>query len=280
MVDVWVNMHSAGLWTTVFTANLVCAIIPIWQMSEVWHSEAQKLTSNFTEWRYWSWDLKSVWLQRLSLALEVKTSIVIRTAHWVWTRRDLGEVPLSAQMSCQPLTALQARSRRSSGWGCVPESNITGMKKLQSGSTDPVLGSRGESCPLEGVSEEFLLWSHKPAEKAMGEEAWGWQPYFPEEDRWPNISISWVSCPFASLPPDLAFWPRVKQNNLVRLVWSTNREMDKEDRVHIYYGILLSHETEQNCAICRDMDGPRHCHLEWNQKEKNKYCILMHVCGI
>ena len=29
MIDVWVNMHSAGLWTTVFMANLVCAIIPI-----------------------------------------------------------------------------------------------------------------------------------------------------------------------------------------------------------------------------------------------------------
>ena len=47
MIDVWVNMHGAGLWTTEFTASLVCAIIPILQMSKVWHSETQKLTSNF-----------------------------------------------------------------------------------------------------------------------------------------------------------------------------------------------------------------------------------------
>ena len=29
------------------------------------------------------------------------------------------------------------------------------------------------------------------------------------------------------------------------------------------------------------MDGPRNCHTsEVNQKVKNKYCILMHICGI
>ena len=33
--------------------------------------------------------------------------------------------------------------------------------------------------------------------------------------------------------------------------------MDKEDVVHIYNGILLSHKKEQNNAICSDMDGPR-----------------------
>ena len=39
--------------------------------------------------------------------------------------------------------------------------------------------------------------------------------------------------------------------------------MDKEDVVHIYNGILLSHlKQEQNNAICSDMDGPRDCHTE------------------
>ena len=29
------------------------------------------------------------------------------------------------------------------------------------------------------------------------------------------------------------------------------------------------------------MDGPRDCHtVEISQKEKNKYCLLMHICGI
>ena len=36
-----------------------------------------------------------------------------------------------------------------------------------------------------------------------------------------------------------------------------NRGMDKEDLVHIYNGILLSHEKERNWIICRDVDGPR-----------------------
>ena len=35
---------------------------------------------------------------------------------------------------------------------------------------------------------------------------------------------------------------------------STNRGMDKEDAVHIFNGMLLSHKKEQNRVICRDMD--------------------------
>ena len=33
-----------------------------------------------------------------------------------------------------------------------------------------------------------------------------------------------------------------------------NRGMDKENVVHIYSGILLSHKNEQNCAICKDVE--------------------------
>ena len=56
--------------------------------------------------------------------------------------------------------------------------------------------------------------------------------------------------------------------------------MDKEDVAHIYNGLLLSHKKERNWVICRDVDGPRDCHSEVSQKEKNKYCILTHICGI
>ena len=38
--------------------------------------------------------------------------------------------------------------------------------------------------------------------------------------------------------------------------------MDKEDVVHIYSGILLSHKKEQNNAICSNMDGLRDYHTE------------------
>ena len=37
---------------------------------------------------------------------------------------------------------------------------------------------------------------------------------------------------------------------------SSPREMDKEGMVHIYNGILLSHEEECDNAICSNMDRP------------------------
>ena len=46
--------------------------------------------------------------------------------------------------------------------------------------------------------------------------------------------------------------------------------MDKEDVVHIYNGILLSHKKEQNNAICSNMDGPRDCHTEWSKSDREK----------
>ena len=43
---------------------------------------------------------------------------------------------------------------------------------------------------------------------------------------------------------------------------SMDRWMDKEDVVHIYNGILLSHKREQNRVICSDVDEPKVCHTE------------------
>ena len=47
-----------------------------------------------------------------------------------------------------------------------------------------------------------------------------------------------------------------------------NGGMDKEDVVHIYNGILLSHKKEWNNAICSNMDVPRDCHTEWSQSDR------------
>ena len=44
--------------------------------------------------------------------------------------------------------------------------------------------------------------------------------------------------------------------------------MDKEDVVHIYNGILLSHKKEQNNAICSNMDGPRNYHTKSDSKRQ------------
>ena len=43
--------------------------------------------------------------------------------------------------------------------------------------------------------------------------------------------------------------------------------MDKEDLVHIYNEILLSHKKEWN-AICSNMDATRDYHTKWSQSER------------
>ena len=58
--------------------------------------------------------------------------------------------------------------------------------------------------------------------------------------------------------------------------------MDKEDVAHIYNGILLSHRerNEIELIVVRWMDLESVIHSEVSQKEKNKYCMLMHTYGI
>ena len=55
---------------------------------------------------------------------------------------------------------------------------------------------------------------------------------------------------------------------------SVNREMNKEDVVHIYNGILLGHNKEWNNAICSNIDGPRGDHVKWSKSEKEN--IIWH----
>ena len=42
---------------------------------------------------------------------------------------------------------------------------------------------------------------------------------------------------------------------------SINIEIDKEDMVHIYSGILLRHKNELNDVICSNTDGSRDYHV-------------------
>ena len=51
--------------------------------------------------------------------------------------------------------------------------------------------------------------------------------------------------------------------------------MDKEDVVHMHNGILLSHKKEQNCVICRDMDGCRDCPTELSRSEREKQKLFI-----
>ena len=56
-------------------------------------------------------------------------------------------------------------------------------------------------------------------------------------------------------------------------------EMNEEDAVYIYNGMLLSHQREWNKATCSNMDGPGGCHIEWRKSEKQKHMISL-ICGI
>ena len=50
-----------------------------------------------------------------------------------------------------------------------------------------------------------------------------------------------------------------------------DRQMDKEEVVYMYNGILFSHKKEWNLAICNNMDGLYGMMLsEISQKEKDK----------
>ena len=45
---------------------------------------------------------------------------------------------------------------------------------------------------------------------------------------------------------------------------------DKEDVVHVHNGVLLSHKTEQNNAICSNMDATRGYHTRWSKPERKR----------
>ena len=54
-----------------------------------------------------------------------------------------------------------------------------------------------------------------------------------------------------------------------------SKELDMTEQlkyltVHIYKGILLSHKKEKNWVTCRDVYGPRNCHIESSQSEREK----------
>ena len=44
--------------------------------------------------------------------------------------------------------------------------------------------------------------------------------------------------------------------------------IDKEDVVHIYNGILLTHEKEGNPVICNNVDEPGGHYAEWNEPDR------------
>ena len=69
---------------------------------------------------------------------------------------------------------------------------------------------------------------------------------------------------------------------------SSDRGMDKENVVHMYNGILLSHEREGENAIRSNTDGPRDYYTTWSNSDKyiwyhlyagSKNDINKHICN-
>ena len=57
--------------------------------------------------------------------------------------------------------------------------------------------------------------------------------------------------------------------------------MDKEVVVHIHNGVLLSHKRDKfELVLMRWMNLESIIQIEVSQKEKDKYCFLMHTYGI
>ena len=56
--------------------------------------------------------------------------------------------------------------------------------------------------------------------------------------------------------------------------------MDKEVVVHIYNGVLTIKQNKSESVPVRWMNLESVVWSEVSQKEKNKYCILMHIYGI
>ena len=62
---------------------------------------------------------------------------------------------------------------------------------------------------------------------------------------------------------------------------SLYRAMDKEDVVLIYNGILFSHKKDETMSFAKMwLNLETLIQSEVSQKEKNKYHILMYICGI
>ena len=51
---------------------------------------------------------------------------------------------------------------------------------------------------------------------------------------------------------------------------SIDRGVDKEDVVHKYNGILLSHWIEWNNAIFSNMNGPRDDRTKWSKSDRER----------
>ena len=61
---------------------------------------------------------------------------------------------------------------------------------------------------------------------------------------------------------------------------SIDKWMDKEVMLHIYNGILLSHEKEHIWLSSNKVDQPRAYYPEWSKSEKQISYINAYICNL
>ena len=117
--------------------------------------------------------------------------------------------------------------------------------------------------------------------KAGGEGAdRGWDGWMASPTRWTWVWVTSRSWWWTGRPGMLRFMGSQRAGH----GWVTELNWYIYIYVYVYVcvcvcvcdRILLSHKKEWNSTICRDVDGPRDCHLEWRESEKK---ILL-ICEI
>ena len=116
---------------------------------------------------------------------------------------------------------------------------------------------------LASIAPTLTLWppptsaNPQAARLACGSEGPALCSWFP----WPHLWCYHLHTPVLDLTTHSQPWPKDRSNPTIH--WWIN---NKQNMVHIYFGILFSLEKEGNSDICYSMDETSHC-AKWNKPD-------------
>jgi hypothetical protein len=71
---------------------------------------------------------------------------------------------------------------------------------------------------------------------------------------------------------------------IIAKLWNQPRcpSNNEENVAYVYKGVLLSHKEEQNCVICRKMDGTIDYHVKKNKPDSGGQILhaFYHMCNL